>query len=452
MTEPPVADQSTDANFDTFDVAVVGGGGAAEALVAALAGHDMRIVVFEALRVGGDCPFTACMPSKAMLHDAAVGHSWFDAVGRRREVVDDLDDGRHADQLADDGATLVRSDAEIIAPGVVRAGDTDYVADHIVVATGSAPSIPPIDGIDELGDRCWTSDDAMTTEERPVRLTIVGGGAIGCEMATLFARFGTEVHLLDVAPTAFPGLPDEVGEIVDDSLRSAGVRVGRGVEIERVERRGGGVRTTLANGASVDTNFLLVAAGRHPRTVGIGLERIGVDRPEAPTVGPNGRMEAEGSVWAIGDAAGREQYTHVANHHAAVVADALVGSGERRFDDVVTPACVFTDPPVLTIGPRPDEVGDDVRWITGRLSETPRWTTDDLVDGLLMIGVDADTRTVVAAHGVGAGFDVLAAALVTAIDAGLTVDALSRSMWPFPSVGEILGVVYSRAVDSLDAS
>jgi dihydrolipoamide dehydrogenase len=451
MTEPAADDRPIDSDANTFDVAIIGGGGAAEALVAALAGHDMRTVVFEAVRVGGDCPFTACMPSKSMLHDAAVGHSWFDAVDRRRDVVDDLDDHEHAAQLTDNGATLVRADAEIIAPGVVRAGGTEYTANHIVIATGSAPTLPPIDGIDTLGDRCWTSDDAMTAEERPIRLAIVGGGAIGCEMATLFARFGTEVHVLDVAPNAFPGLPDDIGEIVDDSLRSVGVRVVRGIEIERVEQRGGGVRTTLSNGASIDTNRLLVAAGRHPRTVGIGLERVGIDRPEAPAVGPDGRMSAEGSVWAIGDAAGQDQYTHVANHHAAVVADALVGSGSRRFDEVVTPACVFTDPPVLTIGPRPDQVADDVRWVSARLSETPRWTTDDLVDGFLTIGVDVHTRTVVAAHGVGAGFDVLAAALVTAIDGGLTVDALSRSMWPFPSVGEILGVVYSRAVDSLDA-
>ena len=436
-----------------FDVAVLGAGGAAESLVSALSGHDVRIVVFEPHLVGGDCPYVACMPSKAMLHDAAAGMSWHDAVARRGDVVDHLDDSRHVEQLVDDGATLVRHRAEVVSPGVVRADGTEYRVDHIVLATGSEPVIPPIEGLDELDDRCWTSDDAMTTEERPARLAIIGGGAIGCELATLFARFGTEVHVLDVAPTAFPDLPDDIGEIVDDALRSCGVRVCRGVEIDNVARRGGGVRTTLGNGAGLDTDRVLVATGRRARTRGLGLERIGVESSEALAVGPNGRVSAEGSVWAIGDVAGHGQYTHVANHQALVVADALVGAGSRRFDEIVMPSCVFTDPPVMMIGPRPgDDAAEGLRWFSARLSETPRWTTDSLVDGLLTIGVDPVTRTVEAAHGVGADFDVLAAALVTAIDGELTVDQLRLSMWPFPSVGEILGVVYSRAADSLSTS
>ncbi|HSM65672.1 MAG TPA: NAD(P)/FAD-dependent oxidoreductase, partial [Ilumatobacteraceae bacterium] len=325
---------------DEFDVAVLGGGGAAEALVAALSGHDVRVVVFEPGLVGGDCPYVACMPSKAMLHDAAVNMGWHDAVARRKDVVDHLDDNRHAEQLTDDGAVLVRHRAEIVSPGRVRADGRDYEASHIVLATGSEAVIPPIEGLDGLDDRCWTSDDAMTSEERPTRLAIIGGGSIGCELATLFARFGTEVHLLDVAPRGFPDLPDEIGEIVDDALRACGVRVCRGVEIVDVVRRGGGVRTTLGNGASLDTDRVLVATGRRPRSRHLGLEHVGVENPDELTVAQNGRVDAEGSVWAIGDVAGHGQYTHVANHQALVVADALVGSGSRRFDEVVVPACV----------------------------------------------------------------------------------------------------------------
>ena len=126
------------------------------------------------------------------------------------------------------------------------------------------------------------------------------------------------------------------------------------------------------------------------------------------------------------------------------------GSGDRRFDDVVVPACVFTDPPVITIGPTPAELGDTVLWESASLSEVPRASTDEYGDGYLTIGVDRSTRRLVAAHGVGANFDVLAAALVTAIDAEVPVDQLARSMWPFPTVGELLGVVYSRASASLD--
>jgi len=430
--------------------AIIGGGTAAETLVAELDGSGFDIIVFEDDRVGGECPFVACMPTKAMLHDAAIGRSWAEAVRRRDQVVEQLDDAQHAADLAGNGATLVRSRASIVAPGKVVADGRDYTVDHIVVATGSEPVVPPIDGIEAIGDRCWTSADAMTTDHRPMRLTILGGGVIGCELATIYSRLGTEVHLLDVSPTAFPDLPAEIGSIVDDSLQAVGVRVRRGVEVATVEPRGSGVRVRLDDGACLDTDRLVVATGTRPRTRGIGLEHLGVD-PDAPLpVDTTGRVSAEGSLWAIGDVAGQGEYTHLANHQARVVADALTGSGDRRFDDVVVPACVFTDPPVITIGPTPAELGDTVLWQSASLSEVPRASTDEYGDGYLTVGVDRSTHRLVAAHGIGANFDVLAAALVTAIDAEVPVEQLARSMWPFPTVGELLGVLYSRASASLD--
>ncbi len=426
-----------------FDVAVIGGGSAGETLASELVSRGRSVVVFEPALVGGECPYLACMPTKAMLHDAAIGRAWPDAVRRRFDVVEHLDDAGHAAELERSGVVLVRSAAHLVAERTIEAGSQRYVADEIVIATGSEAIRPPITGLDELGDRCWTSADAMTARERPTRLAIVGGGVIGCELATIFTRFGTEVHLLDAAPTAFDELPPEIGEIVDDALRAAGVRVGRGLAIDRVERRGGGVRTTLETGASVDTDRLLIATGTRPRTGGLGLENVGID-PDQLRVGRSGRVEGAGSLWAIGDVAGFGAYTHLANHQARVAAATICGDGTRGFDEVVTPACVFTDPPILTIGPTPAQLSDDdVLWSTARLSETPRWTTDELVDGFLAIAVDRESHTVVAAHGIGAGFDDLAAALVTAIDGDLTVDRLARSMWPFPTVGEILGVVYS---------
>jgi pyruvate/2-oxoglutarate dehydrogenase complex dihydrolipoamide dehydrogenase (E3) component len=434
------------------DVAVLGAGSAGETLVAGLSGSGLDVVVFEPHRVGGECPFVACMPSKAMLHDAAVGRSWHDAVRRRSDVVENLDDDVHAAEIEANGATLVRSAAHLTGPGRLTDGEHDYAADHVVIATGASVQFPPIDGLDELGDRCWTSDDAMLTEERPARLTIIGGGVIGCEMATLFGRFGTEVHLLDAAPLAFADLPRPIGEIVDDSLSANGVRVRRGVDIEHVEVRGAGVRIRLASGASVDTDRVLVATGVRPNTRDLGLECLGIDPEEQLPIDPNGRLRAEGSVWAIGDVAGLGAYTHLANHQARVVAAELTGHGPRRFDEVTTPACVFTDPPIVTIGPVPSALGDDVVWAEARITEIPRSTTDQLTNGYLTIAVTRDSGVIVAAHGAGAGFDILAAALVTAIDAQLPVARLARSMYPFPTVGELLGLVYSRAAASLSAT
>jgi dihydrolipoamide dehydrogenase len=443
------ASTQPDGNRQHVDVAVIGGGSAAQTLVSELGTSDLSVVVFEPALVGGECPFVACMPSKAMLHDAAIGRSWRQAVQRRRDVVDDLDDHRHAADIVASGALLVRERAVITAPGELRAGPHLFSYDHLVLATGSDAMVPPIDGLDTLGERCWRSPDAMTATDRPTRLTIVGGGVIGCELATVFSRFGTEVHLLDSEAAAFADLPAEIGAIVDDALRSNGVRVRRGTQILSAEPRGSGVRVRLEGGACVDTDRILIATGTRPRIAGIGLDQLGLDESTPLTVDETGRVEAPGSIWAIGDVAGKGEYTHLANHQARVVAGALTGRGSRRFDDVVTPACVFTDPPIVTIGPNPSELGDGVVWVSARLSEIARWTTDELVDGFLAIAVDPATHAVVAAHGIGADFDVLAAALVGAIDTGTPVERLARSMFPFPTIGELLGVLYSRASASL---
>jgi pyruvate/2-oxoglutarate dehydrogenase complex dihydrolipoamide dehydrogenase (E3) component len=428
---------------------VIGGGGAAEALVSALQHTELRVLVVEEHRVGGSCPFVACMPSKSLLHDGQGSTGWNRAVQRRDDIVDHLDDHQHAEQVRRDGARLVRGHAQLVDEHTIDVDGAHHHADHIVLATGSRPIIPRIDGIDDLGERLWTSDDALVTNERPVRLMVIGGGPVGCELAHLFAGFDTEVHLIDVAERAFPDLPAAIGEIVDDGLRAAGVRLCRGTAAVRFEQRGGNVRINLDNDGAVLTDRVLVSIGRTANVAGLGLDRLGLDPDEPLPVDDVGRVDCPGSVWAIGDVAGKDQYTHVANHHGLVVADHLAGDGRRRFDDVVGAACIFTRPPVMTIGPTPDELGDDVVWVDAKLSEVARWSTDALGDGFLTVAVDPTTRCIVAAHGAGERFDELSAALLTAIDGRVPVDRLVMSMWPFPTVGELLGVVYRRAVDAL---
>jgi pyruvate/2-oxoglutarate dehydrogenase complex dihydrolipoamide dehydrogenase (E3) component len=448
--QPGPGSETTAVRSIDVDVAVLGGGGAAETLAGELTDTGLRVAVIEQDRVGGECPFVACMPSKAMLHDAHTSIRWDDAVTRRDNITEHLDDRNHARHLDDSGAQLVRGRGRVLDPRTIAVGDTHVRAEHIVLATGSSPVIADIDGIDHIGGRLWTSDDALTASKRPARLMVIGGGPIGCELAQLFAGFDTEVHMVDVAERAFPELPDPIGDIVDNELRSAGVRVCRGRQVLHVERRGGNVLTALDNDATVMTDRVLMAVGRRPNTSDLGLEHLGLDAAQPLPVDDRGRVDCPGSVWAMGDVVGRAQYTHLANHHARVIANQLAGDGGRRFGDVVTPASIFTRPPVIMVGPTPAEL-DDVVWVEARMSEVARWSTDSLGDGFLTVAVDPATRCVVAAHGVGARFDELSAALITAIDGGIPVDRLRRSMWAFPTVAELLGLVFARAADALDA-
>jgi pyruvate/2-oxoglutarate dehydrogenase complex dihydrolipoamide dehydrogenase (E3) component len=433
-----------------FDMAIIGAGTASETLVSTL-GSSMRIVVFEPGRVGGECPFVACIPSKAILHVAATSGSWADAVTRRDAATHHLDDSEHSVDLRRHGAVLVRSSATITSPTTVEAGGRAYTADHIVIATGSAAAIPEIDGLEPSAEWFWTSDDALTAVDRPDSLVILGGGVIGCELASAFGRLGVTVTLLDEVACGFPDLHTEVGQLVDDGLRRAGVDVRRRSGAVRFEATSNGVLVVLDDGDTIITDRVLVAVGKQPRTAGIGLESVGLDPGEPLPVIDTGRLDCDGSVWAIGDVAGKGQYTHVANHQARVVADHLVGSCSRRFDDVVTSACMFTDPPMITVGPTcADLDGDrDVVWATAELSIIPRQATDDLAPGFLAVAARRSSRCVVAAHGAGEKFDELVHAIVIAVDGAVPLDRLVMSMQPFPTIGEILHPLYSDLLDSI---
>lgn len=445
-------------DVEHVEIAVLGGGSATETLVREIREHgsDASIVVFEPERVGGECPFVACMPSKAMLHDARAGVTWSDAVDRRSKITEGLDDSGHADEMREQGVELVRSRAHLVDERTVVGGGRTFRADHIVVATGATPIMPPIEGTPRPpqsgDDPVWTSADALTSRELPDGLVIVGAGVVGTECATIFAGFGTDVTLVDNSARSLPDAPPEVGALVARQLADLGVAVRREVEAERIRREpDGGVTVCLTDGSEVRGDRVLVAIGRHPATTDIGLEHLDLD-PETPLpVGENGRVDAPGSLWAIGDVAALGEYTHLANHQARVVADHLAGSARRRFDDVVLPRCMFTDPPMFEVGPSWSDLrdDDDIVEVDTALETFPRSITDRLPPGHVWAAARRSTGRLVAAAGVGPSFDELAHALVVAIDGDVPVDRLRQSMQPFPTIGEILGPTFADLHDRL---
>lgn len=428
-----------------FDVAIIGAGSAAGALVGHLAGHGLDIVVFEPDLVGGECPFLACMPSKSMLHDVGSGRTWDEAVRRRDEIVSHLDDRGHADGLRDHGVTLVRERAEIAGPGVVRAGGAEYAANDIVIATGARAVAPDIDGLDLTHERVWTSRDALTATDLPASIVTIGGGVIGSELAYVFAGFGSTVTTLDESERPIESFHPEVSRLIGEHLGRVGVDVVNGISVERVTLSDTEAAVHLADGTVHRAERLVVATGRRPRLSGLGLDTIGVTDVERIEVDDRGALVGSEHIWVAGDAAGREQYTHVANAHGAVIADQLVGPGARRYGDSVIPSCVFIDPPVLTVGPPWTELDGDDDVIRAEVEvDTARNSTDELATGFLAVAARRSTGCLVAANGIGARFDELSHAIVIAIDGNVPVDLLRRTIQPFPTVGEVLGDAFDR--------
>ena len=417
------------------DIVVLGAGSATTALVGALTG-DPRVVLFEPALVGGECPFDACVPSKGLLHDGARGLSWETAQARRRELVHHRDDGPHVDAVVGPGVELVRERAWLVDAHTVRSEHHEVRAEHVVLATGATPSMPPLDGLDDVRDRVWTSADALRASSVPDRLAILGGGVVGCELSRVFSLFGAQVVVHEPEDRLFGTLAPEVSRAVEAAVRAPGTELVTGSAPTAVRRHGDRVVVVDDAGDERRVDRVLVATGRTPRTTGIGLESLGLDPEEPLPLDDTGRVLVDGSVWAIGDVTGRQQYTHAANHHGRVVADRLTGSGRRRLGDVVDAACMFLDPPMMTVGPSTadTEGDDDVLWSVTTTDGVVRANTDER-SGALAVAADRRSGTVVAAHGIGAGFDELVHTVVLAVDGQVPITRMLESMVPFPTMG-----------------
>lgn len=278
-----------------FDVAILGGGSAAEAICAHLEGG--RVAVVEELRVGGECPFVACIPSKTMLaaarrYRSAQGmagggspdprRAFAAAVAERDRASDFRDDASHLRELQESQVMVYRGTATLEGPGRVRVGSGGQeplvlAARDVVIATGSVSAIPPIPGLNRVP--VWKSDEALSSPELPDRLLVIGGGPVGCEMAQIYRSFGAEVTLVESTPGLLPREDHMVGALMRTTLEASGVVLHLGCGVAGCERVGSAAGVRLDCGEAVEVDRVLLAAGRRPRLEGIGLEAVGV-RPD----------------------------------------------------------------------------------------------------------------------------------------------------------------------------
>jgi pyruvate/2-oxoglutarate dehydrogenase complex dihydrolipoamide dehydrogenase (E3) component len=436
-----------------FDVVVLGGGTAGVHVATEVARGGRSVAIVEAGLVGGESPYLACLPSKTLLEAAGRGETWEHAVARRDEVASHLDDAAAAAQLAEAGVTLIRGTGQITGPGRAEvtaesapATTLDYR--DLVISTGSEPVAPPIEGLSDIP--AWTSAEALSGPDLPRRLVVLGGGSAGCELAQIYAAFGSQVTLVEAENVLMPGEAAFTGEILAEALRRTGVDVRVGSAAAKAERTDDGLALTLEDGTRLEADRVLLATGRRPRLSGLGLDNLGMDlKPgmalpvdaTCRVVGARGPDAGTGpGVWAAGDVTGLGTHTHTASYQARVVAANILGQ-RREADYRAIPRAVFTMPAVFAVGASPQSAADaGMPLVTAGfdLPGTARASVAGVDTGRVELYMNPDTGLLVGAAAVGPNAPDWMGEITVAIRAGVPLAVLADTVHAFPSYSEAL--------------
>ena len=340
-----------------------------------------------------------------------------------RDIVAERDDSSQVEWLDSKDAGLVRGDAVVTEPGVVQVGDEELRYDRLVIATGSSPVVPPIEGLDQVD--YWTNVEATETLEVPARLLVLGGGPVGCELAQFFQRIGSQVTLVQGDSRLLARVDADAAALVQESLHEDGVDI-------RLDARAVSVSSSsllLADGSQVPFDRLLLATGRKPNVEGLeplGLEisRRGIEVDE--------RLRAAENVWALGDVTGIAPFTHVGKYHARIAAYDLAGR-DVRADHRAVPATIFTDPQVATVGST--EGGVSSTW---QLTSVPRLSTYERPKrtGFVKVVADPERKVLTGAVAVGPESGEWLQQLTLAVRAETPIDVLLDVIQPYPTFSE----------------
>ncbi|WP_289017771.1 NAD(P)/FAD-dependent oxidoreductase [uncultured Aeromicrobium sp.] len=446
----------------TCDVVVIGLGPGGEALASRLAGEGLDVVAVESGLVGGECPYWGCIPSKmfiraagavaetrraAELAGAATVEPDFSVVARRirEEATDDWDDTVAAERLERSGARLLRGHGRLAGPRVVEVdlsgGGTTRVEARrgVVLNPGTRASVPPIDGLADTP--FWTNHEALEASVLPATLAVVGGGPIGLELAQAFARFGSEVTVVEVGPRILGPEEPEAADVLRGAFERDGIDVREGERIVSVSHDGQQFTLELASG-TLHVEQLLVAAGRTPQISDIGLDTVGLD-PTARSIDVDDAMQAADGLWVVGDVAGRGAFTHVSMYQSDRAARAVLGETLPDYDGSF-PRVTFTDPEVGGVGlteKQAREQGIDVRVASTDLAQSSRgFTHGPGAEGVVKLVLDAARGVLVGATVVGPTGGETVSGLAVAVRAEVPVSTLRNSVYAYPT--------FWRAVES----
>jgi pyruvate/2-oxoglutarate dehydrogenase complex dihydrolipoamide dehydrogenase (E3) component len=438
------------------DIVVIGMGPGGEDAAGRLAEAGLHVTGVEAKLVGGECPYWGCVPSKMMIRAAnllaearripgmagaaTVDPDWAPVARRiRDEATDSWNDKVAVDRFTGKGGHFVRGSARITGRDEVTVDTANgprvlRVRRGIVIATGTEPAIPPIPGL--AGTPYWTNREAIETEEVPQSLIVLGGGAVGAELAQVFARFGSHVTVVEALPRLLPAEEPEAGELLEAVFTGEGIAVRTGSRAERVSHDGQRFTLELAGGEAFTAQRLLVATGRRSDLAALGVGAYGLDE-RAKAIKTDERMRAAEGLWAIGDITGKGAFTHVAMYQAGVAVRDILRQDGPPADYRAVPRVTFTDPEIGSVGLTENQAREQGVAIRAGAAYVPSsaraWIHKAGNEGLIKLIEDADRGVLVGATSAGpAGGEVLGA-LAVAVHGQVPVEDLRTMIYAYPT-------------------
>ncbi len=428
-----------------WDLLVVGGGTAGLVGARTAASFGASVLMVERDRPGGDCLWTGCVPSKALLAAAAaaanaraaarlgvhvdpVRVAFDEVMAHVRGAVAAIEPVDSADAMRAAGVAYAAGSARFTGPGSAEIDGTPVAFRQALVATGSDPAVPPIPGLADADP--LTSDSVWDLTDRPDRLVVLGGGSIGCELGQAFARLGSTVTIVEALDRLLAGEDLDAARLVTESLTRDGATVLTGTPVTAVE----GPDVVLADGRRVTADRVLVAVGRRPDTRGLGLDAAGVETGDRGFVTVDARLRTTNPrIWAAGDVTGHPQFTHVAGVHGAIAASNAVLGIRRAAEVTALPRVTYTSPEVAAVGRPAGSEGTTARTLAH--DEVDRAIAEGRTVGFTRLVLDTRGR-VVGATVVGPRAGETLAELTLAVRRRLRARDLAGVMHPYPTWGD----------------